>query len=233
VRIAAASDLQFVLVELVTAFEKTHPNARVIVTSGSSGSLFAQLTNEAPFDMFLSADVAYPQKLVEQGQALEGSEFEYATGHIVLWAAKDMPFDVQRDGIELLRDEIVQRVAIANPRSAPYGRAAVAALKSLGVYENVEPRLVYGENVAQTAQMVESGGADVGIISLSLALSPALHGKGKFWAIPADAHPPIVQGGVVLRWAQDAELAGAFRDFLVGAAGRTILRQFGFEPAGE
>ncbi len=232
-RIAAAADLKFALAELVAAFNEGHPDTSVTVTDGSSGSLFAQLTNEAPIDLFLSADVDYPRKLIEQGQGVKESEFEYATGHLVLWAAKDMPFDVEHDRIELLRDEVVQRVAIANPRTAPYGRAAIEALMNLGVYEAVEPRLVYGDNVAQTAQMVESGGADVGIISLSLALSPALRDKGKYWVIPSDAHPPIVQGGVVLRWAEAPELAKEFCRFLLSTEGREVLKRYGFEPAGE
>jgi molybdate transport system substrate-binding protein len=232
-RIAAAADLKFALVDLVSAFGQSHPDAKVIVTDGSSGSLFAQLTNEAPFDLFLSADIDYPRKLIEQGQGVKESEFEYATGHLVLWAARDMPLDVEHDRIGLLRDEIVQRIAVANPRTAPYGRAAIEALKNLGVYDAAESRLVFGDNVAQTAQMIESGGADVGMLSLSLALSPALRDKGKYWMIPGDAHPPIVQGGVVLRWAEDPELAKEFCRFLLSTEGREVLKRFGFEPAGE
>ena len=232
-RIAAAADLKFVLVDLVAAFEKSCPGTTIAVTTGSSGNLFAQLTNEVPFDLFLSADTDYPEKLLQQGQALEGSDFQYAIGHLVLWVARDMPFDVEREGMNLLRDEIIRKVAIANPKTAPYGRAAVAALQSLQVYDAVESRLVFGENIAQTAQMAESGAADAGIISLSLAVSPALRDKGRYWKVPSDAHPPIVQGGVVLRWAQDAPLAREFRDFLLSAEGRRILGQYGFDPAGE
>ena len=185
------------------------------MTPGSSGNLFAQLSNEAPFDLFLSADIEYPKKLIEQGQGVKGTDFEYATGHLVLWATSESPFDVAGRGIDVVRDDAVQKIAVANPRTAPYGRAAVAALKALGVYDAVESRLVFGENVAQTAQMVESRGADMGIIALSLALSPALRDKGKYWPVPGDSHPPIVQGGVVLRWARDAALARAFCGFLV------------------
>jgi molybdate transport system substrate-binding protein len=232
-RIAAAADLRFALDDLVSAFKARRPDAEITVTPGSSGNLFAQLSNEAPFDLFLSADVEYPEKLVEQGQGVKGTDFEYATGHLVLWATNESLFDVAARGIEVVRDDAVQKIAVANPRTAPYGRAAVAALKSLGVYDAVESRLVFGENVAQTAQMVESQGADVGIIALSLALSPALRSKGKYWPIPGDAHPPIVQGGVVLRWARDPALADAFRDYLVSAEGKAILKRFGFEPAGD
>jgi molybdate transport system substrate-binding protein len=232
-RIAAAADLKFVLVDLVAAFEKSHPGATITVTTGSSGSFFAQLTNEAPFDLFLSADVSYPQRLVKGGQGVKESQFEYAIGHLVVWVPKDSALDVENRGVDVLRDDAVQKIAVANPKTAPYGRAAFAALQSLQVHDVVEPRLVFGENVAQTAQMTESGGADVGIISLSLAVSPTLRDKGKYWKVPGDAHPPIVQGGVVLRWAQDAALAGEFRDFLLSAEGRTILGQYGFETAGE
>jgi molybdate transport system substrate-binding protein len=232
-RIAAAADLRFALDELVSAFKAGHPESEITVTPGSSGNLFAQLSNEAPFDLFLSADIEYPRKLIEQGQGVKGSEFEYATGHLVLWATNESPFDIAGRGIDVVRDEAVEKIALANPRTAPYGRAAVAALKNLGVYDAVESRLVYGENVAQTAQMVESQGADLGIIALSLALSPPLRDMGKYWPVPADSHPPIVQGGVVLRWTQDAALARAFRDFLVSVEGQAILRRFGFEPAGD
>lgn len=232
-RIAAAADLQFALEAIIAAFEQRHPGADVKATYGSSGSLFAQLSNEAPFDLFLSADVDYPRRLGEQGCAAAGTEFTYATGHLVLWAPRDSKLGVERDGSDVLRKPSARKIAVANPKTAPYGRAAVAALKSLGLYDTVESRLVYGENVAQTAQMVESGSADMGIISLSLARSPALREKGDFWPVPGDAHPAIVQGGVTLKWARDPELAGQFREFLVSPEGAAVLKQFGFVPAGE
>ena len=232
-RVAAASDLKFALADVVAAFERLHPDATVIVTYGSSGSFFAQLSNEAPFDLFLSADLAYPRQLVEQRRGTPDGVFAYATGHIVLWVPNDSVFDVEQKGVEVLRGTAIQKVAIANSRTAPYGRAAVAALQSLGLYDDIEERLVFGENVAQTAQMVESGGADAGIIALSLAVSPVLRDKGRYWQIPDSLHPPIEQGGVILPWALDVELAGAFRDFLLSDAGTDILRQFGFVPAGE
>lgn len=228
-RIAAASDLQFALEEVQNEFEHLHPGATVTVKYGSSGSFFAQLANEAPFDMFLAADVEYARRLVEQGQGAPGSDFAYARGHIVVWAPNDSPRLVEQTGIETFREGKVQKIAIANPRTAPYGAAAVAALKSLGVYEAVEPKLVYGDNVAQTAQMVESGAADVGIIALSLAVSPRMRDHGRYWQVPESAYPPLVQGGVVLRWAQDAAVARDFRDFLLSGAGTSILKRFGFD----
>jgi molybdate transport system substrate-binding protein len=227
--VAAASDLKFALDEVRGAFERLHPGSKVTVTYGSSGSFFAQLANEAPFDLFLSADIDYARRLVEQGQAVANSEFAYARGHIVIWVLNDSPLGVEQRGFEALRDEGVQKIAIANPKTAPYGRAAVAALKSLNVYDAVEPKLVYGDSVAQAAQMVESGAADVGIIALSLAVSPAMREQGKYWLVPENTYPPLVQGGVILRWAQDASLAGEFRDFLLSGAGTSILKQFGFD----
>src|SRR6266550_7572113 len=172
-RIAAAADLKFALDDVVAAFGRIHPETTVTVTHGSSGNLFAQLSSEAPFDLFLSADIDYPRKLVEQGVGIEGSVFAYAVGHIVVWAPNDSSLDVEHGGIEILREQGIRKIAVANPRTAPYGWAAVAALENLGVYDAVESRLVFGENVAQTAQMIESGGADVGIIAMSLAVSPA------------------------------------------------------------
>lgn len=231
-RIAAAADLKFAMAEIAGRFEKLHPDTSIAVTYGSSGNFFAQLASEAPFDMFLSADIEYPRRLIEQGQGATETEFEYARGHLVLWTPKDWPLDIDQ-GFELLRDDAVFKVAIANPKTAPYGRAAVAALKNRGIYGDIESKLVYGENVAQTAQLVDAGGADVGIIALSLAVSPELRDKGKYWPVPGDLHPPIIQGGVVLRWANDARLAGDFRDFLLSAEGLALLKDFGFAPTGE
>ncbi len=228
-RIAAASDLKFALEEVRSQFLSRHSGATVEVTYGSSGSFFAQLANEAPFDLFLAADIDYARRLVEQGQGVAGGEFAYARGHIVVWVPQDSPHLGENKTLEFLRDGNVQKIAIANPKTAPYGRAAVAALEKLGVYEAVKPKLVYGENVAQAAQMVESGAADAGITALSLAVSPALRDKGRHWRVPDDAYPSLVQGGVVLRWARDAALANEFRDFLLSGEGTSILKQFGFD----
>lgn len=228
-RIAAASDLKFALEEVRGKFSSLHPGSTITITYGSSGSIFAQLANEAPFDLFLAADIDYARRLVEQGQGVRDGDFAYARGHVVVWIPKDSPHLTENIGMEFLREKGVQRIAIANPKTAPYGRAAVAALKSLGVYDAVEPKLVYGENIAQAAQMVESSAADAGIIALSLAVSPALQDKGRYWKVPDSVHPPLVQGGVILRWAQDAALANDFRDFLLSGEGASILKQFGFD----
>jgi molybdate transport system substrate-binding protein len=193
--VAAASDLKFALDEIIAGFRERHSDITVKVTYGSSGNLFAQLSNRAPFDVFLSADVAHPHMLIEKGLALKETEFLYALGRIVVWVPKESSLDPQRSGIEAVVDPSVQKVAIANPRVAPYGQAAEAALKNLGVYDRVRQRLVLGENVGQTARFAQTGAAEAGIIAQSLALAPAMRDKGRYWLVPPDAYPPIEQGG--------------------------------------
>src|SRR5581483_4673842 len=203
--VAAAADLQFALADVVTAFERLRPDIAVNVTYGSSGHFLAQLSQGAPFDLFLSADVSYPRQLVEQGRAVPDSTFVYAVGRLVVWVPNDSPLDVNALGIRAMLDPGVRKVAIANPKHAPYGRAAEAALKHAAVYDRVKGRLVYGENIAQAAQFVETGAADVGIIALSLALSPTMRDRGRYWPVPADAYPRLEQGGCVLTGANDKD----------------------------
>jgi len=232
-RIAAASDLKFALEEILVEFRRTHPGIQVQAIFGASGTLFAQLTREAPYDLFLSADLKYPRQLVEQGQADAATEFKYAVGHIVVWVTNKSPLDVEKLEIQSVIDPRVHSCAIANPQHAPYGRAAEAALKSLNVYDQVADRLVLGENISQTAHFVESGAADIGILSLSLARSPAMRDKGRYWEVPVSAYPKLEQGGVILKTCQDMKAAREFQAFLTGAEGGTILQKFGFVLPGE
>jgi molybdate transport system substrate-binding protein len=229
--VAAAADLRFALDDLVAGFEAEHPGVRVSPTFGSSGNFFAQLQSEAPFDLFLSADIDYPNKLAEAGLARDGKVFSFAEGAIVLWAPNANAGLVH--GLESLVEPAVKRIAIANPAHAPYGRAAEAALRSAGVYEAVKPKLVLGENIVQTAQFAESGNADVAIIALSLALAPGLQKEGRFLTIPQGAYPKIIQGGIILKWAREPDAAAAFRDYMASASGREILKRFGFRTPGE
>jgi molybdate transport system substrate-binding protein len=233
VRVSAAADLKFALDEVVDLFHVRHPNIKVQVTYGSSGNFYAQLSNRAPFDVFLSADVDYPHRLVREGFASTEDEFLYGVGRIVIWVPRSSPIDVEKLGMQSLISPDVRKIAIANPRHAPYGRAAEAAMKSMGVYEQVKDRLVLGDTVLQAGQFVESGNADIGIISRSHALAPSLRDKGRFWEVPLDAYPRRVQGGVILSWAQDRSAAEALRDFVLGEEGRTILKRYGFETPGE
>lgn len=228
VRVAAAADLKFALDDISAAFRTQHPDITVQVSYGSSGNFFAQLSNRAPFDMFFSADVDYPRQLIAQGVAAKDTEFLYAVGRLVVWVPRASALDLTRLGMHALADPAVRKIAIANPKHAPYGRAAEAAMKTLGVYETVRERLVYGENIAQTAQFVQTGAADIGIIALSLAVAPVLKDDGRYWEVPLESYPRIEQGGVILSWATDATAAQAVRAFVLGAEGRAILERYGF-----
>jgi molybdate transport system substrate-binding protein len=231
--VAAAADLKFAMDEILATFRSRHADIEVRVTYGSSGNFFAQLSNRAPFDIYFSADVDYPRQLIAQGLASKDTEFLYAVGRIVVWAPKRSRVDLEANGLHALLHPSVRKVAIANPQHAPYGRAAMAAMKALGVYDQVHERLVYGENIAQTAQFIHTGAADIGIIALALALAPALRDEGRWWEIPLDAYPRMDQGGVILPWAKDMEAAQALRTFVLGPEGKAILRAYGFFMPGE
>jgi molybdate transport system substrate-binding protein len=229
--IAAAADLNFALERISGDFRSAHPEINVEVSYGSSGNYYTQLRNHAPFDLFLSADVEYPRKLAGEGMGVAESLFVYAVGRIVVWVPAGSPLDPAKVlGEASIRGSSIRHLAIANPQHAPYGRAAVAALHSLGAYDSVEKKLVLGENIAQTLQFVESGAADAGIVALSLALAPPLRAKGRYWEIPVTAYPKIEQGGIILK---PSRAASEFRSFLMGARGRGILKQYGFSLAGE
>lgn len=233
IRIAAASDLKFVMDDLINSFQAQHPEWKAAATFDSSGSLYAQLTNKAPFDLYLSADLDYPRKLIAAGQGIADTEFIYAIGRIVLWVPQDSPIDVVNQGQRSLLDPIVKKIAMANPRHAPYGRLAEATLKKWGLYEQLRGKLVEGANIAQAAQYVESGAADIGILADSLAQAPQMRGKGKFWLVPASDHPLLQQGGVVLPWTKNREAALGFRAFLLSKEGQDVLKQFGFDLPGK
>jgi molybdate transport system substrate-binding protein len=224
--VAAASDLQSALPVLAAQFEKD-TGQQLRLSFGSSGNFYAQIQNGAPFDVFLSADIEYPRRLERSGHAERGSLYEYATGHLVLWTRTDSGIDVRR-GLGVLTDSRVRRIAIANPEYAPYGRAAVEALRHEGLYERVRGKFVLGENISQTAQFAQSGSADVGVLALSLALSPTLKSSGTYIEIPEAWYPPIEQAAVVLASSRRKVLARQFIDFLKQPAGVRILQSYGF-----
>jgi molybdate transport system substrate-binding protein len=225
--VAAASDLSFALKDAASRFER-QTGTRVKITLGSSGNLFSQIQNGAPFDAYFSADVRYPQKLEESGQAVPGSLYRYAIGRLVLWVPNRPGLPSPQQGLRVLLDPAVKKIAIANPKHAPYGRAAVEAMRHAGVYEAVRDKLVLGENISQAAQFVESGAADMGVIALSLAVVPAMQQAGQYWEIPQEAHPPIEQGAVVLKNGRNRKSAQAFLSFLQQREGLEILRRYGF-----
>jgi molybdate transport system substrate-binding protein len=232
--VAAASDLKFAMDELVAQFRTNEPSIQVKATYGSSGTFFAQIQNQAPFDLYYSADAEYPRKLAAAGLALDTNVFLYAVGRLVLWAPASSSLDLERLKIKALLEPSVKKIAIANPAHAPYGRAAVAALKSLGVHRQVEHQLVFGENIAQTAQFLQSGAAEAGFIALSLALAPQMKASGAFWNVPLDAYPKIEQGGIISKGTKEPAAARKFRDFTLSSQGRKTLKQWGlFPPEGK
>ena len=226
ITVAAASDLQSVLPAIAAQFVK-ETGQHVDVTYGSSGNFFAQIQNGAPFDLFLSADADYPRRLDGAGLAERGTIVTYARGRIVLWTRMDSGIDLG-PGLAALRGDKVRRIAIANPEHAPYGRAAVAALQADGVYERVRSKLVLGENISQAAQFAASGSADVGLIALSLALTPALRDTGRYIDIPETSYPPIEQAAVVLAASRQKPVARQFVDFLRTPPIVRLLESYGF-----
>ena len=228
--IAAASDLQGVMPEVVDAFERaTGGQARVVF--GSSGNFFTQIANGAPFDLFFSADIDYPQRLEKAGLTTPGTLFEYATGRLVLWSLKGTPVDLGQ-GLRALLVPSVRRVAIANPDHAPYGRAAVAALRHAGLYDQLRSKLVMGENVSQAAQFVQSGNAEVGILALSVTRIAAVAALGQSVLLPPESYPPIAQAAVILSASRQQAAARRFLDVFKTPAVGAVLRRFGFEAPG-
>lgn len=226
ITVAAAADLSFAFQEIAARFEKETGHS-VKLSFGSSGNFFSQIQNGAPFDLFFSADIDYPKKLEAAGLAEPGTLSQYARGKIVLWVPKDSKIDVSR-GLTVLLDPNVRKITIANPQHAPYGRAAVAAMQRENVYDKIQDKLVFGENISQTAQFVESGNADIGILALSLALAPALEEKGKYFEISASNYPPIDQGCIILKSSRKKELARQFLAFLKKPESVELMRSYGF-----
>lgn len=225
-RIAAASDLQAVFPALTARFERDTRHT-VDVSFGSSGNFFAQLQNGAPFDLFFSADADYPKRLESSGLTVPGTLVEYASGRIVLWTRNDTRLDLAR-GLAILAEPGVRRIAIANPEHAPYGRAAVAALRHEGLYDRVRTKFVLGENISQAAQFAQSGNVEAGLIALSLALAPAMRATGHYVDIPAVYYPPITQTVVVLRSSRQTGVARQFLAFLQRPESRRALQEAGF-----
>ena len=226
VTVAAASDLTYAMDEIARNFEKA-TGCLVHLSMGSSGNFLTQIENGAPFDVFFSADIAYPKKLEAEGLADQGSTCLYAIGKLVLWTRKDSRVDIDK-GFPALREPAVRKIAIANPEHAPYGRAAEEALRRAGVYDAVKERLVLGENISQAAEFVDSGNADAGILALSLVVSPAMKGKGRAWDIPEDLYTPIQQGAVILRGAANPQGARQFLDYIKMPATAALLERYGF-----
>jgi molybdate transport system substrate-binding protein len=226
VTVAAASDLTYAMNEMAANFEKA-TGCSLRLSMGSSGNFLTQIENGAPFDVFFSADIAYPKKLEAEGLAAPGSTYLYAIGKIVLWARKDSGVNVGK-GFAVLSDPAVHKIAIANPEHAPYGRAAEEALRHAGVYDAVKNKLVLGENISQAAEFVDSGNAEAGIVALSLVLSLAMKDKGIAWNIPENLYAPIEQGVVVVLAAVNPRGAGQFLDYIKMPETAALLERYGF-----
>lgn len=230
ITVAAAADLQAAMQELAARFQH-ESGSKVNAIYGSSGNFFQQIQNGAPFDMFFSANLDYPRKLQAAGQTEPGSLYQYATGKIVVWVFKDSKINLDA-GLAAVLDPGVHKIAIANPLHAPYGQAAVAALQKQGIYDKAKDKFVLGENIAQTASFVVSGAADIGIVALSLALSPNMKDKGRYAEIPAADYPPIQQACVILSSSKNKEIARRFLEFVKKPAAAEILRTYGFDVEG-
>lgn len=224
ITVAAAADLKFAMDEIAAAFKKANASDEVEIVYGSSGKFHTQIQQGAPYDLFFSADIAFPRELAKSG--LAASEVKpYALGRIVLWSAS---MDASKMTLESLLDANISRIAIANPKHAPYGKRAEEALRASGLWEKVETKLVYGENIANTAQFVQTGNAQVGIIALSLAVNPELADKGGYWLIPDKLHQPLEQGYVTTKRAEGNALAKRFADYMGNPSARAVMTKYGF-----
>jgi len=227
--IAAASDLKFAMDEIVANFRKDNPADQVEVVYGSSGKFNTQIQQGAPYDLFFSADIAFPRELAKAGLAASDVN-PYALGRIVLWSAS---LDASKMTLASLTDSKIARVAIANPKHAPYGKRAEEALRAAGLWEKVESKLVYGENIVQTAQYVQTGNAQVGIIALALAVNPELASKGGYALIPEKLHAPLEQGFILTKRAEHNALARRFVDYMSSKSARSVMTKHGFVLPGE
>jgi molybdate transport system substrate-binding protein len=229
ITIAAAADLKFAMDEIITTFKKTNAGDELDVIYGSSGKFHTQLQQAAPYDLFFSADIGFPRELAKAG--LAASEVKpYAVGRIVLWSTN---MDASKLTLESLTDPKITRIAIANPKHAPYGKRAEEALRASGVWDKIEAKLVYGENIAHTAQFVQTGNAQVGIIALSLAVNPELASKGGYWLVPEKLHNPLEQGFIITKRAADSALAKRFADYMGSKDARAVMSKYGFVLPGE
>ena len=229
ITIAAAADLKFAMDDIVATFEAGHPADAVRVIYGSSGKFLTQIQQGAPYDLYFSADIAYPRRLADAGLAAS-DVIPYAFGRIVLWSVER---DASAMTLASLADPKIARVAIANPKHAPYGKRAEEALRASGLWEAVEPKLVYGENIAQTAQFVQTSNAQVGIIALALVLSPELSRRGGHWLIPDTLHEPLEQGFIITKRAANSALARRFADHMGSKPARAVMTRYGFVLPGE
>lgn len=224
--IAAASDLKFALDSIISVYSKTNQNTKITVSYGSSGNFFEQISNGAPFDLFFSADIDYPQKLEENHFAISKTQ-AYGIGQIVIWSKKTDP---KKEKMNCLLNSNINTISIANPNHAPYGKRAQESMVYYNVFQKIKDKLVFGENVSQAAQFITSGAADIGIIALSLALSPNMKNRGGYYyIIPEESYSQLIQGFVILKHANGNNQAKTFSEFILSDIAKNILAYYGFK----
>jgi len=222
---AVATNFAEVMAALAPRFEAATGH-RLRVSSGSTGKLYAQIQNGAPFDIFLAADQRRPKLLETAGDAVAGSRFTYAIGRLTLWSADERR--IGADGAAVLRDGKFRHLAIANPKLAPYGLAAQQALTALGLWKPLQDRIVQGENIGQAFSLVATGNAELGFVALSAVLSPRHKVKGSRWDVPLNLYQPIKQDAVLLAHGADNAAARSFMGFIKSAEARKIVAGFGY-----
>jgi molybdate transport system substrate-binding protein len=223
VRVAAAGNLRYVMDDIREKYLSSHPHVKIDITLGASGALAQQIINGAPFDFFMSADTRSPQKLKEQGCA-SGDAKTYAFGKLVLWSNV---LDVSI-GIEILNDKRVSRVAIAKPDIAPYGEKAVDCMKYYKLYDSSEDKLVYADNIAQAAQFVVTGNAEIAFIAYSLVFGPEMKDKGNYFILNTESYKPVEQACVLLKgWERNPE-AGKFMKFVLSEECKSVFKKYGY-----
>ena len=234
ITVAAAADLNYALQDLAARFEKKTGDKTVTLSFGSSGNLFSEIQSGAPYDLFLSADEQYPQRLAAAGLMDPASLRSFVVGHLVLWVRNGSGLDPQKLKMDLLLEPSVEHIAIASPQHAPYGRAAMAALTHFGLKDKLASKLVFGESVSQAAQFVQSGNAQAGLIALSLAMSPAMRAAGTYWRLPPDSYPELLQAAGIISASRRKQAAQAFLDYVTSPEGAAVLEHYGFTvPAGK
>jgi molybdate transport system substrate-binding protein len=225
VQVAVAANFARPMQRIAEEFAKDTGHQAVIAT-GATGAFFAQIENGAPFEVLLAADRSTPERLEADGFGVAGSRFTYALGTLVLWSAK--PGMVDAAGSVLKKGDF-QHLAIANPKVAPYGAAAVEALRSLGLFDALRPKLVQGESIAQAYQFVASGNAELGFVALSQVAVPDAHAAGSYWIVPAHLYTPIRQDAVLLRKGAGNPAARALCEYMKSVKAKDVIRAYGYE----
>ena len=225
IRVAVAANFHTTLHEIVKIF-KQNTDHTILISRGSSGKFYAQIKHGAPFDVFFSADVLRPFLLEEEGLSVIGSRFTYAVGRLTLWSPD--PIMLNNNGPQVLSNKGFKHLAMANPKTAPYGTAALQTLKALGLWNLLKDRIVQGENIGQTFHFVFSNNAPLGFVARSQVLNPTINGMGSRWDVPKNLHEPLRQQAVLLIHGQHNQAATAFLDYAKGPEARNIIKQSGY-----